>query len=50
MTDKENIEGIGFTKTTDDEKKIFAKNSLEWNKKNELFKEIFSDFDNLNLI
>jgi len=50
MTDKENIEGIGFLNTSDDEKKMFAKNSLDWNKKNELFKNIFQDFDNLNLI
>ena len=50
MTDRENISGIGFVDSTDEEKKILAENSADWNKKNEIFNNIFSDFDSLNLI
>lgn len=50
MTDKEDIKGIGFTETSNEEKIELSKQSLDWNKKNEIFINIFKDFDNLNLI
>lgn len=49
MTDKENIEGLGFKESTDEEKIDLANKSLFWNKKNEIFNNIFKDFEKLNL-
>lgn len=39
----ENGKGIASISTSDAEKKVFAKNSIEWNKNNEIFKTYFSD-------
>ena len=47
MTDKNPDKGIGSIETTEEEKIKLAKDSLEWNKNNDLFKSIFSDIDNL---
>jgi len=37
----ENTKTAGSVETTDDEKKIYARNSLEYNKKDHNFKELF---------
>lgn len=50
MTDKQDIQGLGFEESTDEQKRELAKRSSDWNKQNSLFKNIFEDFDNLNLI
>ncbi len=49
MTDKENIKGIGFIDSTDSDKIILAEKSKEWNKSNDLFNNVFSDFNELYL-
>lgn len=47
MTDLESNSGIGIIITTDDEKKSFAENSLNWNKNNSEFNNLFPDIDDL---
>lgn len=47
MTEEDPVLGVGSIKTTDIEKIKLAKNSLEWNKTNNEFIEIFPDFKEL---
>jgi|LakMenEpi03Aug12_release.lakeMendotaPanAssembly.Ray.scaffolds.fasta_scaffold137100_3 ubiquitin-protein ligase len=47
MTDKNPDKGIGSLETTDEEKCRLAKNSLEWNKLNDIFISTFHDIDTL---
>lgn len=47
MTDKNPDKGIGSLETTDEEKCRLAKNSLEWNKSNDIFISTFNDIDTL---
>jgi ubiquitin-conjugating enzyme E2 J2 len=45
MTDINPDKGIGYIHTTNEEKHELAKNSLNWNKSNNIFNVIFPDID-----
>lgn len=47
MTDTTDISGIGSLSCSDEEKKTFAKASIEWNKSQETFNKVFHDIDSL---
>ena len=49
MTDKNPEGGIGSIITSDQEKNILARESLQWNRSNELFTCVFPDIDKLLL-
>jgi ubiquitin-protein ligase len=47
MTDTNTNGGVGSIKTSDEEKRSLANNSLSWNKRYNLFNDIFPDIDTL---
>ena len=47
MTDLNPDAGVGSINTTQEERQTLAKNSMEWNKANEIFQRIFPDADTI---